>query len=227
VVIGGAGIGLPHSVWRGLLVRDGFVRPETWGAESGALAELSARHAQAREAPRHTRRAVNRPLRRVGWGSVFSPYTAYPLGIWERWRDEAGRKECARKRGSDQGIGQGHRDSIGGRGRQLWRSTIARIARGAEQTRDAIVKLGRQLRDHPGGCGKPPGGATVVGRCDRGAGVAGYSGQQTPAIEKRAPFVEITEQDYMAVIEVDLTAPFFLTQCFAKHRIAQKKARQG
>ncbi len=36
-------------------------------------------------------------------------------------------------------------------------------------------------------------------------------------IEKRAPFLEITEKDYRAVIDVDLTGPFFLSQAFVRH----------
>src|SRR5579872_3394302 len=36
-------------------------------------------------------------------------------------------------------------------------------------------------------------------------------------IEKRAPFLEITEKDYRAVIDVDLTGPLFLSQGFVRH----------
>ena len=36
-------------------------------------------------------------------------------------------------------------------------------------------------------------------------------------IEKRAPFLEITEKDYRAVIDVDLTGPLFLSQAFVRH----------
>jgi len=47
----------------------------------------------------------------------------------------------------------------------------------------------------------------------------------TAGIEKAAPpFVEITEQDYMAVIEVDLTrAVLFLTQCFGENTGSRRK----
>jgi glucose 1-dehydrogenase len=36
-------------------------------------------------------------------------------------------------------------------------------------------------------------------------------------IEKRASFLEITEKDYRAVIDVDLTGPLFLSQAFVRH----------
>jgi glucose 1-dehydrogenase len=37
-------------------------------------------------------------------------------------------------------------------------------------------------------------------------------------IERRAPFLDIAEKDYRAVIGVDLDGPFFCTQAFARHR---------
>ena len=36
-------------------------------------------------------------------------------------------------------------------------------------------------------------------------------------IEKRAPFLDMTEQHYRSVIEVDLSGPFFSSQAFARH----------
>ena len=36
-------------------------------------------------------------------------------------------------------------------------------------------------------------------------------------IEKRAPFVDVTEADYRGVIEVNMTGPFFSSQAFARH----------
>jgi glucose 1-dehydrogenase len=37
-------------------------------------------------------------------------------------------------------------------------------------------------------------------------------------IEKNAPFVDVSEKDYRAVIATDLDGPFFATQAFARHR---------
>jgi glucose 1-dehydrogenase len=43
-------------------------------------------------------------------------------------------------------------------------------------------------------------------------------------IEKAAPFTDVTEQDYDAVLSVNLKGPFFLTQAFARRLIAAKKS---
>ncbi len=43
-------------------------------------------------------------------------------------------------------------------------------------------------------------------------------------IEKNASFVDVTEQDYQAVININLTGPFFSSQAFARHC---RDARQG
>jgi glucose 1-dehydrogenase len=37
-------------------------------------------------------------------------------------------------------------------------------------------------------------------------------------IEKNASFVDVTPQDYQAVIDTNMTGPFFATQAFARHR---------
>jgi glucose 1-dehydrogenase len=42
-------------------------------------------------------------------------------------------------------------------------------------------------------------------------------------IEKRAAFIEITEEDYREVIEVDHTAPFFLTLLVVKRLVEAKR----
>jgi len=41
-------------------------------------------------------------------------------------------------------------------------------------------------------------------------------------IEKNAGFLDITEHDYRAVMDVNLTGPFFATQAFARHRRDRK-----
>jgi glucose 1-dehydrogenase len=42
-------------------------------------------------------------------------------------------------------------------------------------------------------------------------------------IEKNASFLDVTEDDYRAVIEVNMTAPFFLTQTFVKRLVETKR----
>ncbi len=42
-------------------------------------------------------------------------------------------------------------------------------------------------------------------------------------IEKRGPFLDVTEQDYDAVLDVNLKGAFFLTQAFVRKLVAAKK----
>ncbi len=42
-------------------------------------------------------------------------------------------------------------------------------------------------------------------------------------IEKRASFLDVTEKDYMDVIQVNMTAPFFLTQRFVRHLVERQR----
>jgi glucose 1-dehydrogenase len=42
-------------------------------------------------------------------------------------------------------------------------------------------------------------------------------------IEKRAPFVEVTEADYDAVLGVNLKGAFFVTQAFVRHLLAARR----
>ena len=42
-------------------------------------------------------------------------------------------------------------------------------------------------------------------------------------IEKRAPFVEVTEEDYDKVLSVNLKGAFFTTQAFVRHLLAAKR----
>jgi glucose 1-dehydrogenase len=42
-------------------------------------------------------------------------------------------------------------------------------------------------------------------------------------IEKRAPFVEVAEEDYDAVLAVNLKGAFFTTQAFVRHLLAAKR----
>jgi glucose 1-dehydrogenase len=41
-------------------------------------------------------------------------------------------------------------------------------------------------------------------------------------IEKHAPLLDVKEEDYQAVIQINMTAPFFLTQAFVR-RLADRK----
>ena len=87
---------------------------------------------------------------------------------------------------------------------------------GAEQTRAEIVKIGRRAELIQADVSAPAdirklidGSVAALGGLDILVNNAG--------IERRAPFLEITEADYRAVIDVDMTGPFFLSQAFVRH----------
>ena len=87
----------------------------------------------------------------------------------------------------------------------------------AEGTRDLIVKLGRRAPVIQGDVSKSADAQRMVAET-----VAALGGLDilvnNAGIERHAPFLEVTEQDYAAVIAVDLNGPFFTTQAFARHR---------
>jgi glucose 1-dehydrogenase len=87
----------------------------------------------------------------------------------------------------------------------------------AESTRDAIVKLGRSAPLILGDVSKSADAQSMVA-----ASIEALGGLDilvnNAGIERRAPFVDITEQDYAAVLAVNLNGPFFATQAFVRHR---------
>lgn len=86
----------------------------------------------------------------------------------------------------------------------------------AEQTRAQVEKLGRQAV-------VVQADVSVLSDTQKliGASLAAFGSLDilvnNAGIERRAPFLEITEKDYRAVIDVDLTGPFFLAQGFVRH----------
>jgi glucose 1-dehydrogenase len=92
-----------------------------------------------------------------------------------------------------------------------------RDRKAAEGTRDAIVKLGRRAPLIEGDVSKSASAQGMVA-----ASVEALGGidilVNNAGIERRAPFLDVTEEDYAAVIAVDLDGPFFATQAFARHR---------
>jgi glucose 1-dehydrogenase len=94
---------------------------------------------------------------------------------------------------------------------------------GAEETRAAIEKLGRRALLVQADVSKSADAQRMVAET-----VAALGGLDilvnNAGIERHAAFVDITEQDYAAVIAVDLSGPFFATQAFARHRRDAKQA---
>jgi glucose 1-dehydrogenase len=93
---------------------------------------------------------------------------------------------------------------------------------GAEQTRDRIRGMGR-------GCAVIQADVADLSSARQlvDSGVAALSGLDilvnNAGIEKRAAFLEITEQDYSEVVQVNMTAPFFLAQAFVRHLVEGKR----
>lgn len=93
----------------------------------------------------------------------------------------------------------------------------------AESTREQIEKLGRRAPVILGDVSKPEDAQRMVALSVEALGGLDIL-VNNAGIERRAPFLDVTEQDYMAVIAVDLNGPFFATQAFARHRRDVKQA---
>ena len=123
--------------------------------------------------------------------------------------------------GSERGIGQAIAVALAENGADVVVDYL-RDRAGAEATRDRILKLGRKcaviqadISDLAAARKLIDDGVAALGRLDVLVNNAG--------IEKRASLLDVTEQDYRDVIQVDLTAPFFLTQAFVRHLAAGKR----
>ena len=117
--------------------------------------------------------------------------------------------------GGDQGIGRAIALAFAREGAEVVINYRAN-AEGADQTRMEAERMGRRAVAIQADVGLPgeaqklmAGSIDALGSLDILVNNAG--------IEKRAPFLEISEKDYRAVIEVDLSAPFFLSQAFVRH----------
>jgi glucose 1-dehydrogenase len=88
---------------------------------------------------------------------------------------------------------------------------------GAESTSGSIEKLGRRAPLILGDVSKPADAQRMVT-----ASVEALGGLDilvnNAGIERHAPFLDVTEEDYAAVVAVNLNGPFFATQAFARHR---------
>jgi glucose 1-dehydrogenase len=87
----------------------------------------------------------------------------------------------------------------------------------AEATRDLIVKLGRRAPLIEADVSKSADTQRMVTETVEALGGLDIL-VNNAGIERHAHFLDVTEQDYAAVIAVDLNGPFFATQAFARHR---------
>lgn len=118
--------------------------------------------------------------------------------------------------GSDQGIGQGIALRFAEDGADV-AVNYRRNRDGAEETCRQIQKMGRRAVAIQADVAVTADAQRVVNEA-----IAAFGGLDilvnNAGIEKNAPFVDVTEEDYRAVIDVNLTGPFFSTQAFARHR---------
>jgi glucose 1-dehydrogenase len=117
--------------------------------------------------------------------------------------------------GSDQGIGQ----AIAIRLAEEGASVVVNYRKnheGAEQTRGRIEALGRRSAVIQADVGLVAEARTLVESAVAALGSIDIL-VNNAGIEKNASFLDVTEEDYFAVINVNLTGPVFGTQAFARH----------
>jgi glucose 1-dehydrogenase len=120
--------------------------------------------------------------------------------------------------GAGQGIGQGIAVRLAEEGADVavdYPRDRDRAA--AEGTRDLIEKLGRRAPLIEADVSQPAAAQRMVAEAVEALGSLDIL-VNNAGIERHAPFVDVTEQDYSAVIAVNLNGPFFATQAFARHR---------
>jgi glucose 1-dehydrogenase len=93
---------------------------------------------------------------------------------------------------------------------------------GGEETAERIRKLGRRCAVLQADVGKVGEGQKLM--TDAIAALGGLDVLVNNAgIEIRSPFLETTEADYRAVVDVNMNGPFFLTQAFVRHLVGGKR----
>jgi glucose 1-dehydrogenase len=118
--------------------------------------------------------------------------------------------------GSDQGIGQGIAIRLAEEGANVV-VNFRKNRQGADETCKRIEAMGRRTAAIQADVGKAVEAAKLVDDAVAALGSIDIL-VNNAGIEKRAPFVDVTEADYRAVIDVNMTGPFFSTQAFARHR---------
>jgi glucose 1-dehydrogenase len=117
--------------------------------------------------------------------------------------------------GSGTGIGQGIAIRFAQEGADV-AVNYRKSAADARETQDQIVKLGRKAPGIQADVSVPDEARRMVDES-----IAALGGLDilvnNAGIEKRAPFLEITDADYHAVLAVDMSGPFYATQAFARH----------
>lgn len=123
--------------------------------------------------------------------------------------------------GSDQGIGQAIALKLADHGADVvvnYRNNL----KGGEETGERIRQMGRKVAVLQADVAKIDAARKLVE--DSIAALGGLDVLVNNAgIEKRAAFLEVSEEEYRAVVDVDMTGPFFLTQAFVRHVVGEKR----
>jgi glucose 1-dehydrogenase len=123
--------------------------------------------------------------------------------------------------GSDQGIGQAIALALGENGADVV-VHYRRNREGAEQTRHQIRSMGRNCAVIQADVGDLASARRLVDESVAALGELDIL-VNNAGIEKRAAFLDVAEQDYADVIQVNMTAPFFLAQTFVRHLVERKR----
>ncbi len=122
--------------------------------------------------------------------------------------------------GSDQGIGQAIALRLAEEGANVAINYHSNREGGAE-TRAQVEKMGRRAASIQADVGDPEAARKLVDDAIAALGPLDLL-VNNAGIEKHAPFLEIEQADYLAVIAVNLHGPFFLTQAFVEKLVARK-----
>jgi glucose 1-dehydrogenase len=122
--------------------------------------------------------------------------------------------------GGDQGIGRAIAERLAAEGADValcFRSNQT----GADEVVAAVQKSGRKAAAFQCDVGNVADGQRFISEA---AGRFGHIDilVNNVGLERRADFWDVTEQDYDAVLDVDLKGLFFVTQAFVKHRMQAK-----
>jgi len=119
--------------------------------------------------------------------------------------------------GSDQGIGQAIALRLAEEGASI-AVNYRKNRDGAEETREQIERMGmgRRAVVIQADVGKVADAQRVVEDAAAALGALDIL-VNNAGIEKNAAFADVTEEDYRAVMDVNLTGPFFATQAFVRH----------
>ncbi len=118
--------------------------------------------------------------------------------------------------GSAQGIGQAIAVRLAQEGADVVINDRANL-QGAQETQARIQQMGRKASIVEADISNA---ADLQKMFEQAVGALGSIEilVNNAGVEKNAGVLDVTREDYQRVIDIDMTAPFFLTQTFARHR---------